>query len=50
MEYSIDVQTELKKNKSDVTTVYGGWDIEKEEYINYDHYEVILNYAYTYTY
>lgn len=40
---------ELKKNKSDVTTVYGGWDIEKEEYINYDHYEVILNYAYTYT-
>ena len=42
--------SELKKNKSDVTTVYGGWDIEKEEYINYDHYEVILNYAYTYTY
>ena len=40
---------ELKKNKSDVTTVYGGWDIEKEEYINYDHYEVILNYAYAYT-
>ena len=40
---------ELKKNKSDITTVYGGWDIEKEEYINYDHYEVILNYAYAYT-
>ncbi len=39
---------DLKKGKEDSMYFFGPWSEEEEDYINYDHYEVRVNYAISY--